>query len=125
MARATPGSSHTSRRALAVLVGFIAFWGTCIFANRNLVVKDQAQLAAKSRIAAHDPPWMYRVECCGIVVAKDDNLDGRHIDNTVVQLRLACGMTQAVVSVACGILVGCTVNTLLRLVWLPPRDARE
>ena len=104
------------------VIGFITLWATSIFVHDNLYVTqswktyfDSRPLAERSAQSVHS--HTYRLEFCGLVLARDENTDGRDIRGSIAQLNDLCDLVKVLASLVSGLLVGYSVNVFLRLTF--------
>jgi hypothetical protein len=122
--------SRCWRWLVAAVAGFFMLWAVSLVLNSNLGVTKSwktyygpGSLAERSEMTSHS--YTYRVFFCDLELARDDNLDGRDIRETIKQLDDMCDWIQLIVSWVSGLLVGFTVNTMLRLTCQSRSGDRE
>lgn len=110
------------RWVVACIVGFVMFWTTSLFVDNTLIITADSEVTFYRHLTVDRQPAHYRVEFCGIELARADNPDGRDIEHTITLLNWMDVWGTRLVSLVCGLLIGCVVNIFLRLTFQPRRS---
>ena len=105
------------------MVGVLAFGGVWLFISNTVVIDATHEYEVTYhvfQVVRH--PARYEVDFCGIELTRDDNPDGRDIDHTISLLNWMDVWGTRLVSLVCGLLVGCAVNFFLRLTFQSRRS---
>jgi len=119
-----PKFSRRWRRGLVVCaIGLVSFWGMWQFISNTLLVDARHEYFVTFHVFQEvQHPAHFKVEFCGIELARDDNPDGRDIKNTIDLLNWIDSWGTRFVSLVFGVLVGYSVNIFLRLTFQPRRS---